>query len=120
MVAWHELYGASDPQTVTIGPKETKTVTFTFKAAAADADWRLELGVLTTLACNLAWNADILQNQDSSKWRLEKAAVRTAVPRELKSVDIVKNRSMPLITTEPATITHIICTLLLAAARFFC
>ncbi len=34
LTAWHELYGTSD-QTVTIGPKETKTVTFTFKAAAA-------------------------------------------------------------------------------------
>jgi plastocyanin len=32
--AWHELY-KTDPQTVTIGPKETKNVTFTFKAAAA-------------------------------------------------------------------------------------
>lgn len=31
--AWHEKYGASD-QTVTIGPKEAKTVSFTFKAAA--------------------------------------------------------------------------------------
>jgi plastocyanin len=34
LTAWHELYGTSD-QTVTIGPKESKTVTFTFKAAAA-------------------------------------------------------------------------------------
>jgi hypothetical protein len=34
LTAWHELYGTSD-QTVTIGPKETKAVTFTFKAAAA-------------------------------------------------------------------------------------
>src|SRR5215469_12918860 len=34
LTAWHELYGTSD-QTVTIGPKETKSVTFTFKAAAA-------------------------------------------------------------------------------------
>lgn len=38
IVAWQELYGASDPQTVTIGPKETKNVTFTFKAAAAAGD----------------------------------------------------------------------------------
>jgi hypothetical protein len=35
LIAWHELYGSSDPQTVTIGPKETKNVTFTFKATAA-------------------------------------------------------------------------------------
>jgi hypothetical protein len=35
IVAWHELYGSSDPQMVTIGPKETKNVTFTFKAAAS-------------------------------------------------------------------------------------
>lgn len=34
IVAWHELY-KTDPQTVTIGPKETKSVNFTFKAAAA-------------------------------------------------------------------------------------
>ena len=34
LTAWHELYGTSD-QTVTIGAKESKTVTFTFKAAAA-------------------------------------------------------------------------------------
>lgn len=33
LTAWHELYGTSD-QMVTIGPKETKTVTFVFKAAA--------------------------------------------------------------------------------------
>ena len=33
LTAWHELYGTSD-QTVTIGAKETKTVTFTFKATA--------------------------------------------------------------------------------------
>ena len=33
--AWHEKYGTSD-QTVTIGPKETKTVTFVFKAASGD------------------------------------------------------------------------------------
>jgi len=32
--AWHEKYGASD-QTVTIGPKESRTVNFVFKAAAA-------------------------------------------------------------------------------------
>ena len=38
VVAWHELYGASDPQSVTIGPKETKAVTFTFKASAAAGD----------------------------------------------------------------------------------
>jgi plastocyanin len=34
LVAWHELYGPSE-QTVTVGPKETKAVTFTFKATAA-------------------------------------------------------------------------------------
>ena len=34
VVAWHELYGSSE-QTVTIGPKESKAVTFTFKATAA-------------------------------------------------------------------------------------
>jgi hypothetical protein len=34
IVAWHELY-KTDPQTITIGPKETKSVNFTFKAAAA-------------------------------------------------------------------------------------
>jgi plastocyanin len=34
LVAWQELYGASDPQTVTIGPKESKTVNFVFKATA--------------------------------------------------------------------------------------
>jgi len=38
VVAWHELYGSSDPQTVTIGPKESKAVTFTFKATAAAGD----------------------------------------------------------------------------------
>ena len=38
VVAWQELYGASDPQTVTIGPKETKNLTFTFKAASAAGD----------------------------------------------------------------------------------
>jgi plastocyanin len=38
LVAWQELYGASDPQTVTIGPKETKDVNFTFKASAAAGD----------------------------------------------------------------------------------
>jgi hypothetical protein len=32
--AWHEKYGTSD-RTVTIGSKESKAVTFTFKAAAA-------------------------------------------------------------------------------------
>lgn len=31
--AWHEKYGANS-QSVTIGPKETKSITFTFKAAA--------------------------------------------------------------------------------------
>lgn len=38
VVAWQELYGTSDPQTITIGPKETKNVTFTFKASAAAGD----------------------------------------------------------------------------------
>lgn len=38
VVAWHELYGTSDPQTVTIGPKESKAVNFTFKATAASGD----------------------------------------------------------------------------------
>lgn len=33
--AWHEKYGASD-QTVTIGPKESKTISFVFKAPAGD------------------------------------------------------------------------------------
>jgi plastocyanin len=37
LVAWHELYGTSE-QTVTIGPKESKSVTFTFKATAAAGD----------------------------------------------------------------------------------
>ena len=37
LVAWHELYGPSE-QTVTVGPKETKAVTFTFKATAPAAD----------------------------------------------------------------------------------
>jgi hypothetical protein len=37
LTAWHELYGTSE-QTVTIGPKESKSVTFTFKAAAASGD----------------------------------------------------------------------------------
>jgi uncharacterized protein (DUF2141 family) len=32
--AWHELYGASE-QSVTIGPKESKAVTITFKASSA-------------------------------------------------------------------------------------
>jgi plastocyanin len=32
--AWHEKYGTSD-QTVTIGPKESKTVSFVFKAAGS-------------------------------------------------------------------------------------
>ena len=35
--AWHEKYGTVD-QTVTIGPKESKTVTFVFKANAPAAD----------------------------------------------------------------------------------
>jgi hypothetical protein len=34
VVAWHELY-KTDPQTITIGAKESKTVTFTFKATAS-------------------------------------------------------------------------------------
>lgn len=34
VTAWHELYGTSD-QSVTIGPKESKAVSFTFKATAA-------------------------------------------------------------------------------------
>ena len=33
VTAWHELYGSMD-QSVTIGPKESKAVTITFKAAA--------------------------------------------------------------------------------------
>ncbi len=33
--AWHEKYGTVDQQ-VTIGPKESKTITFTFKAASGD------------------------------------------------------------------------------------
>ncbi len=33
VTAWHELYGTSD-QTVTIGPKESKAVSFVFKATA--------------------------------------------------------------------------------------
>jgi len=37
VVAWHELY-KTDPQTITIGAKETKNVTFTFKASAAAGD----------------------------------------------------------------------------------
>lgn len=37
LTAWHELYGTSE-QTVTIGPKESKSVTFTFKPAAASGD----------------------------------------------------------------------------------
>jgi len=37
LVAWHELYGPSE-QSVTVGPKETKTVTFTFKATPAAGD----------------------------------------------------------------------------------
>jgi plastocyanin len=38
VVAWHELYGMSDPQSVTIGPKESKSVNFTFKATPAAGD----------------------------------------------------------------------------------
>ena len=34
IVAWHELY-KTDPQTITIGPKESKSVNFTFKATAS-------------------------------------------------------------------------------------
>jgi Carboxypeptidase regulatory-like domain len=34
--AWQEKYGAQD-QTVTIGPKESKTISFTYKAAALAA-----------------------------------------------------------------------------------
>jgi plastocyanin len=37
LVAWHELYGTSE-QTVTIGAKESKSVSFTFKASASAAD----------------------------------------------------------------------------------
>jgi plastocyanin len=37
LVAWHELYGTSE-QTVTIGPKESKSVSFTFNASAPAAD----------------------------------------------------------------------------------
>jgi plastocyanin len=37
LVAWHELYGTSQ-QTITVGPKETRNVTFTFKANGAAAD----------------------------------------------------------------------------------
>ncbi len=33
--AWHEKYGTSD-QTVTIGPKESKTISFVFKATSGD------------------------------------------------------------------------------------
>ncbi|MBI3668158.1 MAG: TonB-dependent receptor, partial [Acidobacteria bacterium] len=35
LAAWHEKYGTS-PQTVTLGAKESKTVSFVFKAAAGD------------------------------------------------------------------------------------
>jgi plastocyanin len=35
VIAWHEQYGASAPQTVTIGPKESKAVNFIFNATAA-------------------------------------------------------------------------------------
>jgi len=34
--AWHEKLGASAPQKVTVGAKETKTVDFVFKAASGD------------------------------------------------------------------------------------
>ena len=34
VIAWHELY-KTDPQTITIGPKESKSVNFTFKATAS-------------------------------------------------------------------------------------
>ncbi len=37
LTAWHELYGTSD-QTVTIGAKESKAVTFVFKATPPAAD----------------------------------------------------------------------------------
>ena len=37
IVAWHELY-KTDPQTITIGAKESKSVTFTFKTAAPAGD----------------------------------------------------------------------------------
>jgi plastocyanin len=37
LVAWHELYGPSE-QMVTIGPKETKSVSFTFKATPPAGD----------------------------------------------------------------------------------
>jgi plastocyanin len=37
LAAWHELYGPSE-QTVTVGPKESKNVTFTFKATAPAGD----------------------------------------------------------------------------------
>ena len=37
LVAWHEIYGTSE-QTITIGPKESKSVTFAFKASAAAGD----------------------------------------------------------------------------------
>jgi hypothetical protein len=35
--AWQEKYGVVDQQ-VTIGPKDSKTVSFTFKAAGATGD----------------------------------------------------------------------------------
>ena len=34
VIAWHEQYGASAPQTVTIGPKGSKAVNFVFNATA--------------------------------------------------------------------------------------
>ncbi len=36
VVAWHEKLGESEPQKVTVGAKETKTVDFTFKSASGD------------------------------------------------------------------------------------
>jgi hypothetical protein len=37
VTAWHESLGSQD-QMVTVGPSESKTVTLTFKAAAAGSD----------------------------------------------------------------------------------
>lgn len=36
LVAWHELYGESAPQNVTVGAKESKSVDFTFSAKTTD------------------------------------------------------------------------------------
>ncbi len=36
LVAWHEKFGESEPQKITVGAKETKSVDFTFKAASGD------------------------------------------------------------------------------------